>query len=88
MSKLNKLYNEDFMSSETFGKIKCPVPLMNGDKDDYGSVASLMKCAKAISNVRISIIPGCHHVVFYCNFPAMWEAKYPFIQYLNDWLID
>ena len=53
---------------------------MNGDKDDYTSIESFIKCAKAIHDARISIIPGCHHVVFYCNFSAVWEEIYPFIQ--------
>jgi pimeloyl-ACP methyl ester carboxylesterase len=80
LSKLNKLYNEDFMSTETFEKIKCPVLVMNGDTDDYTTIESFVKCAKAIPRVQISIIPGCHHVVFFCNFPAVWEAIYPFIK--------
>ncbi len=80
LSKLNQLYNEDHMSAETFEKIKCPTLVMNGDKDDYTSIESFIKCAKAIHDARISIIPGCHHVVFYCNFSAVWEEIYPFIQ--------
>ncbi len=79
LSKLSKLYNEDYMSTETFSKIKCPVLVMSGDKDAYHSIEDVVKCAKAISNAQLSIIPGCHHVVFYCNFPAVWEAINPFL---------
>jgi len=79
LSKLNKLYNEDYMSNETFEKIKCPVLIMSGDRDSYHSVEEVLRCAKAIKNSRLSIIPGCSHVVFFCNFPAVWEAINPFL---------
>jgi pimeloyl-ACP methyl ester carboxylesterase len=49
LSKLSKLYNEDYMSTETFSKIKCPVLVMSGDKDAYHSIEDVVKCAKAIS---------------------------------------
>lgn len=77
--KLNKLYNEDYMSKETFEKIKCPVLVMSGDRDAYTSIEKVINCAKAISFSQLSIIPGCHHVVFFCNFPAVWESVKPFL---------
>lgn len=80
LSKLSKLYNEDFMSAETFQKIKCPVLVMSGDRDAYHSMEDVLKCAKAIPNAQLSIIPGCNHVVFFCNFPAVWEAISPFLK--------
>jgi pimeloyl-ACP methyl ester carboxylesterase len=79
LAKMTKLYNEDYMSTETFAKIKCPVLIMAGDKDDYSKTEDVVKCAKAIPNAHLSIIPGCHHVVFFCNFPAVWEAINPFL---------
>lgn len=78
--KLSKLYNEDYMSTETFSKIKCPVLVMSGDRDAYHSVEDVVRCAKAILNAQLSIIPGCHHVVFFCNLPAVWEAINPFLK--------
>ncbi|MEP7107188.1 MAG: alpha/beta hydrolase [Ferruginibacter sp.] len=78
--KLNTLYNEDYVSAETFEKIKCPVLVMSGDRDDYMSLEAVVKCVKSIPNAELSIIPGCHHVVFYCNFPAVWEAIDPFLK--------
>jgi pimeloyl-ACP methyl ester carboxylesterase len=80
LAKLNKLYNEDYVSTETFSKIKCPVLVMSGDRDDYQSVESVVKCARAIPHSQLSIIAGCHHVVFFCNFPAVWEAVQPFLK--------
>jgi pimeloyl-ACP methyl ester carboxylesterase len=79
LSKLNKMYNEDPVSNETFEKIKCPVLVMSGDRDSYNSVETVVRCAKAIRGSSLSIIPGCHHVVFFCNFPAVWESVKPFL---------
>lgn len=80
LSKLNSLYNDDFLSKETFEKIKCPVLVMSGDQDAYHSVEGVVSAARMIPKAQLSIIPGCHHVVFYCNFPAVWEAMSPFIK--------
>ncbi|HMC87472.1 MAG TPA: alpha/beta hydrolase [Chitinophagaceae bacterium] len=79
LTKSNKMYNDDFVSMETFEKIKCPTLIMAGDLDDYNKTEDVVKCAKAISGAQLSIIPGCHHVVFYCNFPAVWTAIEPFL---------
>jgi pimeloyl-ACP methyl ester carboxylesterase len=79
LSMLNKLYNEDYLSSETFEKIKCPVLVMNGDKDGYNPIDAVVKYKKAIANAQLAIIPGCDHVVLYCNFPAVWESIKPFL---------
>lgn len=73
---LNKLYNDDFISTETFSKIKCPTLVMTGDHDYPDRV---MAAHKKIDGSQLSIIPGCGHVVFYCNFPALWEAIVPFL---------
>ncbi|MFM9838061.1 MAG: alpha/beta fold hydrolase [Cyclobacteriaceae bacterium] len=79
LSKLNKLYDADFISTETFEKIKCSTLILAGDRDDYNSTEAIVKCAKSIRGSQLSIIPGCHHVVFYCNFPAVWESIKPFL---------
>ncbi len=80
LSKLNGLYNEDFISTETFEKIKCPVLVMSGEKDSYHSVEEVVKAARMIPQAQLAIIPGCSHVVFYCNFAAVWESIKPFLQ--------
>jgi pimeloyl-ACP methyl ester carboxylesterase len=77
--KMTKMYNEDYMSTETFEKIKCPALIISGDRDDYHKIEEVVKCAKAIPNAQLSIIAGCHHVVFFCNFPAVWETLQPFL---------
>ena len=79
LSKLTSMYNNDYMSKETFDKIRCPVLLMNGDRDGYSSIDEFIQCAKYISNAQVALIPGCHHVIFFCNFPAVWESVKPFL---------
>jgi pimeloyl-ACP methyl ester carboxylesterase len=79
LAKMNKMYNEDYISIETFTKIKCPALIMAGDRDNDNTIENVVKCAKAIHNAELSIIPGCNHVVFFCNFPAVWEAVQPFL---------
>jgi pimeloyl-ACP methyl ester carboxylesterase len=79
LAMLTKMYNESIISKETFEKIKCPVLLMNGEKDDYFTVESVKKCAGMIRNARLSIIPDCTHVVFFCNFEAVWASVKPFL---------
>jgi pimeloyl-ACP methyl ester carboxylesterase len=80
LEKLNRLYNEENLSKETFEKIKCPVLLMTGDRDGYHTVEAVVKASRLISNSQLSVIPGCSHVVFYCNFPAVWESIQPFLK--------
>jgi pimeloyl-ACP methyl ester carboxylesterase len=80
LSKLTSMYNNDYMSKETFEKIRCPVLLMNGDRDGYSSIDEFIQCANYISNAQVALIPGCHHVIFFCNFPAVWESVKPFLE--------
>ncbi len=79
LSKLNDMYNNDYMSKETFEKIKCPVLLMNGDQDGYSTIDEFVQCSKYIRNVQVALIPGCYHVIFFCNFPAVWASLQPFL---------
>jgi pimeloyl-ACP methyl ester carboxylesterase len=80
LNMLNKMYNTDFVSVETFRKIKCPALIMAGDRDEYTSTENFIKCRKAITNSQLAIIAGCGHVIFYCNFPAVWDNIEPFLK--------
>jgi pimeloyl-ACP methyl ester carboxylesterase len=80
LDMLNKMYNKDFVSIETFKKIKCPTLIMAGDKDEYTATEDFVKCKKAIPDSQLAIIAGCGHVIFYCNFPAVWDAVEPFLK--------
>ncbi|ANH81458.1 hypothetical protein A8C56_11125 [Niabella ginsenosidivorans] len=80
LSMLNDLYNDSIISTETYSKIKCPVLVMGGDRDEYIKVQALATAATSIANAQLSVIPGCGHVVFYCNFPAVWASLEPFLK--------
>ena len=80
LNMLNKMYNEDFISTETFEKIKCPTLIMAGDKDMGRPTEDFVKCRNAIASSQLAIIPGCGHVVFYCNFPMVWEGVQVFLK--------
>lgn len=80
LTRLSLMYNTDYMSKETFNKINCPVLLMNGDHDGYSSIDEFIQCSKYIRNARVALIPGCSHVIFFCNFPAVWASIDPFLQ--------
>ena len=79
LAMLNNLYNNEVVSNETFEKIKCPVLVMTGDKDEYVTVQKAVSSYQQISGALLSVIPGCGHVIFYCNFPAVWEAMKGFV---------
>jgi pimeloyl-ACP methyl ester carboxylesterase len=79
LTMLNNLYNNETISKETFGKIKCPVLVMAGDRDNFASVEKVVSGYREIPKATLSIIPGCGHVIFYCNFPAVWESMKGFV---------
>src|SRR4030095_10033180 len=58
LAKLNDMYNNDYMSKETFEKIKCPVLLTNGDQDGYSTIDEFIQCSKYIPNTQVAVIPG------------------------------
>ena len=80
LAKLNKLYDEDYLSKETLEKIKCPSLVLGGDRDYGHTVEALNSAHKYIKDSQLSIVPGCNHVVFYCNFPVVWDSIEPFIK--------
>ncbi len=76
---LNDLYNSDGISVETFERIDCPVLIMSGDKDDFATPEAAEVAHQHIANSQLSIIPGCGHVILYCNFPAVWASMQLFL---------
>lgn len=79
LEMLNDLYNTSFVSEETFSKIKCPVLVMSGDRDGYSSPKNCLKVHEYLVDSQISLIPGCGHVILYCNFPAVWASMKSFL---------
>ncbi len=79
LEMLNDLYNNSFVSEETFSKIQCPVMVMSGDGDEYSSPKACLAAYQYLPDARLSIIPDCGHVILYCNFPAVWESMKLFL---------
>ncbi len=79
LQMLNDLYNNSLVSKETFEKIKCPVLVMSGDNDEYSRVEDCLAAHTYLSDSRLSIIPGCGHVILYCDFPAVWASMQAFL---------
>lgn len=80
LQMLNGLYNNASMDKDILGKINCPVLLMNGDHDDYYKVEALVNAFRAVPKGSLSVIPGCGHVIFFCNLPAVLESMMPFLK--------
>jgi pimeloyl-ACP methyl ester carboxylesterase len=81
LNMINDLYNNSYVSEETFKKIKCPVLIMSGDGDEFSSPERCIAAHRFIPDSRLSIIPGCGHVILNCNFPAVWESMKIFLGY-------
>ncbi|MFD2934379.1 alpha/beta fold hydrolase [Spirosoma flavum] len=80
LDKLDTLWNQSsFISDEAIHQFQCPVLVMAGNKDPYFKTENVLETARLLQNGNLSIIPGCGHVVLYCNFPAVWEALAPFV---------
>jgi len=77
---LNALYEHEVVSTDVFSRIACPVLLMAGDKDQYSNPETLLKAHDALKESHLSLIPGCGHVVFYCNWNAVWAVVEPFLK--------
>lgn len=77
---LNTLYEKDVVSKETFEKIECPVLLIAGEKDEYSSPQEILKASEYIEKSNVGIIPGCGHVVLYCNWNAVWAMCEGFLK--------
>jgi len=81
LDMMSDLYNNSFVSEETFKNVKCPVLVMGGDRDEYSSPEAFLTVHQFLADSQLSIIPGCSHVILYCNFPAVWESMKIFLGY-------
>ncbi len=84
LQMLSKLYNTSVVSQEVFQKIACPVMVMAGDQDEYSNASACVAAYEYIPKANLSIIPGCGHVIFYCNFPAVWESMKGFLGFKDE----
>ena len=76
----NKYYDSVNVGKETLGKIKCPVLVMAGEKDQNAPLTTVIAAYGMIQNAQLSIIPNAPHPVFLTNFPAVWASMLPFLK--------
>ncbi len=81
LSQLNRMWHQpSFVSDDALRSIRCPVLVLAGDQDVYFKTEQVVETYRLFPKGTLALIPGCHHVVMYCNFPAMWEAMAPFLR--------
>lgn len=80
LSMINDLYQKENMSREIFSRIECPTLIMGGDRDEYHSVQNLQSVQTLIPRSQLSIINGCGHVVFFCNWDSVWSTVNNFLE--------
>lgn len=79
LQTVNNYYNGLSIGKETLGKIKCPVLVMAGEKDQNAPLKTVIAGYEMIPNAQLSIIPNAPHPVFLTNFPAVWTSMLPFL---------
>ncbi|HLP94147.1 MAG TPA: alpha/beta hydrolase [Saprospiraceae bacterium] len=79
-TELNQFYNKATVGKGLLDKIKCPVLVMAGDRDEGCSVEHVVNAARRIPKHQISIVPNSGHVVFVENFAAVWASIEPFLK--------
>jgi pimeloyl-ACP methyl ester carboxylesterase len=76
---INQYYNAVSIGKEVLDKIRCPVLVMAGEKDQNAPLKTVIAAYEMISNVQLSIIPNAPHPVFLTNSPAVWTSMLPFL---------
>jgi pimeloyl-ACP methyl ester carboxylesterase len=76
-------YNQLTVSKDLLSRIKCPVLVMAGDKDEGNPVERVISAARFIPDHQICIIPNAGHGCHNDNFAASWESISPFLKKSN-----
>ena len=83
-AQVGSFYSKATISKELLGKIKCPVLVLAGDRDDGNAVEHVVNAARMIAKHQICIIPNAAHGVFWGNFAAVWACVAPFLKGWNQ----
>jgi len=79
LTTTNQVYNTTEVGQKIFGKIKCPVLMMAGERDQNAPLETVIAAYKMIGHAQLSIIPNAPHPAFLVNFPAVWTSMKPFL---------
>lgn len=78
-NRISDFYNSISISTDLFEKIRCPVLVIAGEKDQNAALATVINAYRMIPNSQLGIIPNSGHGVFLQNFPAVWYSIVPFL---------
>ena len=74
------MWNGAVISKDMFSKIKCPVLLINGEKDQNSPLLTAFAAYYELPDAHLSIIPNAGHQCQATNFDAVWSVVKPFIE--------
>lgn len=76
---INTYYNSLEIGEDIFEKVKCPVLVLAGEKDENAPLNTILEAYRMLPNAELAIIPNAPHPVFFVNFPAVWACVMPFL---------
>ncbi len=79
VSTLSSYYSNLNIDQTVLGKIRCPVLIIAGEKDQNAPLDTVIAAYKMIPNAQLSIIPNAPHPAFQVNFTAVWACMTPFL---------
>ncbi len=79
-TKLAYFYNHMTASKELFSRIRCPVLVMAGERNQNALLVTVIAAYQMIQNSQLCIVPKAGHTVFLENFPAVWASIKPFLK--------
>ncbi|MFT4031164.1 MAG: alpha/beta hydrolase [Siphonobacter sp.] len=80
LDRLDEMWNlPTFITDRALQQLTCPVLVLAGDHDPYFRLEKLIETFRLLPKGQLACVPGCGHVVLYCNFPAVWEDISSFI---------
>ena len=74
------MWNATVVSKELLSKVKCPVLLVNGERDQNSPMLTAFAAYYELPDAQLSIIPGAPHQCLVTHFDAVWSVVKPFIE--------
>ncbi|MBQ9478502.1 MAG: alpha/beta hydrolase [Selenomonadaceae bacterium] len=74
------MWNATVVSKELLSKVKCPVLLVNGERDQNSPMLTALAAYYELPDAQLSIIPNAPHQCQVTHFDAVWAVVEPFIE--------
>ena len=75
-----KFWNKTEIGKDLLAKIKCPVLLVGGDRDNHAPPETVLEANNMLKDSRLCIVPDAGHASFLDNFPVTWTAIDQFLK--------